>query len=168
MRFASFALTFYYSCPRSKMSGALRRLVGTGIRASSLSSFARRTTTNVLPATAYCSKWVSNVLHALLHLQRRHFGQIFYKRILNLQIPAHRRHYAQTAPAAARASGKIVAVIGAVVDVQFEENLPPILNALEVKGREPRLVLEVAQHLGAWCVLGYDRSLQSPKSKPSC
>ena len=41
-----------------------------------------------------------------------------------------------------------MAVIGAVVDVQFEEGLPPILNALEVQGREPRLVLEVAQHLG--------------------
>lgn len=41
-----------------------------------------------------------------------------------------------------------MAVIGAVVDVQFDENLPPILNALEVEGRTPRLVLEVAQHLG--------------------
>jgi F0F1-type ATP synthase beta subunit len=41
-----------------------------------------------------------------------------------------------------------VAVIGAVVDVQFEDNLPPILNALEVQNRKPRLVLEVAQHLG--------------------
>jgi len=41
-----------------------------------------------------------------------------------------------------------VAVIGAVVDVQFDEGLPPILNALEVQGRETRLVLEVAQHLG--------------------
>ena len=41
-------------------------------------------------------------------------------------------------------------VIGAVVDVQFDGALPPILNALEVtvaKGA-PRLVLEVAQHLG--------------------
>ncbi|XP_044754826.1 ATP synthase subunit beta, mitochondrial-like [Coccinella septempunctata] len=45
-------------------------------------------------------------------------------------------------------SGKIVAVIGAVVDVQFSEILPPILNALEVHDRKPRLVLEVAQHLG--------------------
>lgn len=45
-------------------------------------------------------------------------------------------------------SGKVVAVIGAVVDVQFEDNLPPILNALEVQNRKPRLVLEVAQHLG--------------------
>jgi F-type H+-transporting ATPase subunit beta len=41
-----------------------------------------------------------------------------------------------------------VAVIGAVVDVQFEDQLPPILNALEVHNRTPRLVLEVAQHLG--------------------
>ena len=48
------------------------------------------------------------------------------------------------APAAAIANGKIVAVIGAVVDDQ----LPPILNALEVSNRSPRLILEVAQHLG--------------------
>lgn len=41
-----------------------------------------------------------------------------------------------------------MAVIGAVVDVQFDDNLPSILNALEVEGRKPRLVLEVAQHLG--------------------
>ncbi|OQV21988.1 ATP synthase subunit beta, mitochondrial [Hypsibius exemplaris] len=46
------------------------------------------------------------------------------------------------------ADGRIVAVIGAVVDVQFDGDLPPILNALEVKNRSPRLVLEVAQHLG--------------------
>merc|ERR1711885_84322 len=39
-------------------------------------------------------------------------------------------------------------VIGPVVDVQFEDGRPPILNALEVEGRESRLVLEVAQHLG--------------------
>jgi len=45
-------------------------------------------------------------------------------------------------------SGKVVAVIGPVVDVQFDEGRPPILNALEVEGRENRLVLEVAQHLG--------------------
>lgn len=44
--------------------------------------------------------------------------------------------------------GRIVAVIGAVVDVQFDEDLPPILNALEVAQRKPRLILEVAQHLG--------------------
>ena len=39
-------------------------------------------------------------------------------------------------------------MIGAVVDVQFDTALPPILNALEVEGFEHRLVLEVAQHLG--------------------
>ena len=41
-----------------------------------------------------------------------------------------------------------MAVIGAVVDVQFDEGLPPILNALEVQGRKTKLILEVAQHLG--------------------
>jgi ATP synthase F1 beta subunit len=46
------------------------------------------------------------------------------------------------------AHGKISQVIGAVVDVQFEGQLPPILNALEVQGVSNRLVLEVAQHLG--------------------
>ena len=46
------------------------------------------------------------------------------------------------------AKGRVVAVIGAVVDVQFDEGLPPILNALEVENRSPRLVLEVSQHLG--------------------
>merc|ERR1712157_477233 len=44
--------------------------------------------------------------------------------------------------------GKVSQVIGAVVDVQFDGALPPILNALEVQGFEQRLVLEVAQHLG--------------------
>jgi len=46
------------------------------------------------------------------------------------------------------ATGKVAQVIGAVVDVQFEGALPPILNALEVKDFEIRLVLEVAQHMG--------------------
>lgn len=58
------------------------------------------------------------------------------------------RTYAAPAAQAALANGRIVAVIGAVVDVQFDEGLPPILNALEVAGRDSRLVLEVAQHLG--------------------
>merc|ERR1712018_507989 len=55
---------------------------------------------------------------------------------------------AEAAPAAGAAKGKVVAVIGAVVDVQFDDELPPILNALEVADRSPRLVLEIAQHLG--------------------
>lgn len=61
--------------------------------------------------------------------------------------PVNRRHAAAQASAGTGA-GHIVAVIGAVVDVQFDGNLPSILNALEVEGRKPRLVLEVAQHLG--------------------
>jgi len=52
------------------------------------------------------------------------------------------------APAAAAASGKVTQIIGAVVDVQFKGELPPMLTALEVQGTEHRLVLEVAQHLG--------------------
>mmetsp|Transcript_2798 Transcript_2798/g.3129 ORF Transcript_2798/g.3129 Transcript_2798/m.3129 type:complete len:504 (+) Transcript_2798:47-1558(+) len=50
---------------------------------------------------------------------------------------------------AAPVAGKVRAVIGAVVDVQFEEgNLPAILNALTLKNGDQDLVLEVAQHLG--------------------
>src|SRR3569832_1747006 len=45
-------------------------------------------------------------------------------------------------------TGKITQVIGAVVDVQFEGNLPAILNALETNNGGNRLVLEVAQQLG--------------------
>ena len=44
--------------------------------------------------------------------------------------------------------GKVTQVIGAVVDVQFEDNLPEILNALETENNGNRLILEVAQHLG--------------------
>ena len=52
------------------------------------------------------------------------------------------------------ATGRVVQIIGAVVDVEFDGHLPPILSALETvnvdqKTGEPfRLVLEVAQHLG--------------------
>src|SRR5690606_28138531 len=44
--------------------------------------------------------------------------------------------------------GRIRQVMGAVVDVQFEGELPAILNALETNNHGNRLVLEVAQHLG--------------------
>ncbi|RZV47033.1 MAG: F0F1 ATP synthase subunit beta, partial [Sphingomonadaceae bacterium] len=44
--------------------------------------------------------------------------------------------------------GRIAQVIGAVVDVEFEGELPPILGALETDNNGKRLVLEVAQHLG--------------------
>ncbi|WP_412504657.1 F0F1 ATP synthase subunit beta [Roseovarius sp. SYSU LYC5161] len=48
----------------------------------------------------------------------------------------------------ANAKGTITQVIGAVVDVQFDDHLPKILNALECDNNGKRLVLEVAQHLG--------------------
>ncbi|GAB1717295.1 MAG: ATP synthase F1 subcomplex beta subunit [Nitrobacter sp.] len=48
----------------------------------------------------------------------------------------------------ANQTGRITQVIGAVVDVQFEGHLPAILNAIETKNGDNRLVLEVAQHLG--------------------
>ncbi len=48
----------------------------------------------------------------------------------------------------ANAKGKVTQVIGAVVDVQFDDHLPEILNALECDNNGNRLVLEVAQHLG--------------------
>merc|ERR1740138_1762497 len=55
--------------------------------------------------------------------------------------------YAAAAAMSSKA-GKVTQVIGAVVDVQFSDHLPAILNSLEVEGHEVRLVLEVAQHLG--------------------
>jgi F-type H+-transporting ATPase subunit beta len=45
-------------------------------------------------------------------------------------------------------TGKVAQVIGAVVDVAFDGELPPILSALETDNHGNRLVLEVAQHLG--------------------
>ena len=48
----------------------------------------------------------------------------------------------------AQAVGKITQVIGAVVDVQFEDHLPEILNALTTENQGKNLILEVAQHLG--------------------
>ncbi len=44
--------------------------------------------------------------------------------------------------------GSITQVMGAVVDVQFEGDLPEIMNALETENQGNRLVLEVAQHMG--------------------
>ena len=44
--------------------------------------------------------------------------------------------------------GKVIQVMGAVVDVKFEDSLPAILEALEIETDGRRLVLEVAQHLG--------------------
>src|SRR4051812_44897259 len=49
---------------------------------------------------------------------------------------------------AATQVGRVTQVMGAVVDVQFEGHLPAILNSLETRNGNIRLVLEVAQHLG--------------------
>ena len=46
------------------------------------------------------------------------------------------------------AKGHVRQVMGAVVDVQFTDQLPEILNALQTDNHGNRLVLEVAQHLG--------------------
>ncbi|MBI1386050.1 MAG: F0F1 ATP synthase subunit beta, partial [Rhizobiales bacterium] len=48
----------------------------------------------------------------------------------------------------AKAIGRIRQVTGAVVDVQFDDHLPAIQNALVTQNGDRRLVLEVAQHLG--------------------
>ena len=48
----------------------------------------------------------------------------------------------------ANAIGRVTQVIGAVVDVQFDDHLPEILNSLTTDNNGKTLVLEVAQHLG--------------------
>ena len=48
----------------------------------------------------------------------------------------------------AKQNGKISQVIGAVVDVEFDSDLPLILDALQVDNSGQKLILEVAQHLG--------------------
>src|ERR1700712_3539386 len=66
--------------------------------------------------------------------------------------PRARKAAAATGTPAAKPTsnitGRVSQVIGAVVDVAFEGELPPILTALETDNGGNRLVLEVAQHLG--------------------
>ena len=64
------------------------------------------------------------------------------------KAPAKRRVTKKVANTNIAATGKISQVIGAVVDVEFDGNLPEIQNALETDNGGTRLVLEVAQHLG--------------------
>ena len=49
-------------------------------------------------------------------------------------------------------TGKIVQVMGPVVDIEFEGELPDIKDALEVTVDGKRLVMEVSQHIGSGCV----------------
>lgn len=44
--------------------------------------------------------------------------------------------------------GKIIQIIGAVLDVRFDNNMPALYNAIEIQLNGKRLVAEVAQHLG--------------------
>jgi len=79
-------------------------------------------------------------------------GLVRSAKLLNNAAPvvsqARIQEYAAAAQAKKINNGQVLAVIGAVVDVKFDDGLPEILNALDVEGREPRLILEVAQHLG--------------------
>ena len=52
-------------------------------------------------------------------------------------------------PAQSTSEGRIVQIIGPVVDVEFSENVPPIYSALELSHEGERKVFEVAQHLGS-------------------
>ncbi len=61
--------------------------------------------------------------------------------------PAAKKAAAKT-KTAAKATGRVSQIMGAVVDVVFDGELPNILNALETDNQGQRLVLEVAQHLG--------------------
>lgn len=54
----------------------------------------------------------------------------------------------ETRPASNGTKGTVTQIIGPVVDVRFDEGLPPIKNALHVKHKNGTLTLEVAQHLG--------------------
>lgn len=45
--------------------------------------------------------------------------------------------------------GKVVQIIGPVLDIRFsEDNLPRLLNAIEVQGKDNKVIAEVAQHIG--------------------
>jgi ATP synthase F1 beta subunit len=63
-------------------------------------------------------------------------------------VKAPAASFSAAAAAGSASTGRITQVIGAVVDVQFDGELPKILNSLEVQDHPVRLVLEVAQHLG--------------------
>lgn len=65
------------------------------------------------------------------------------------KVPKVERNAEEKARDALPVTGKISQVLGAVVDVVFEDgSLPKILNCLEVQDHHLRVVLEVAQHLG--------------------
>ena len=48
---------------------------------------------------------------------------------------------------AGKNKGRIVQIIGAVIDVRFEDELPALYNAVEIELDGEKIVLEVMQHL---------------------
>jgi F-type H+-transporting ATPase subunit beta len=98
------------------------------------SGLAKSSTAKLLPCMSVAARSQSTVSTSSLHTSVAQPAEAAAKTAPKTALTGHKGH--------------VVAVIGAVVDVQFDDGLPPILNALEVQGREPRLILEVAQHLG--------------------
>lgn len=98
-----------------------------------------------------CSWLVFRVLSRPCPLPVLFFPFFSFFPVENFLLTSHPFTAARTYATESTASiGTVKTVIGAVVDVQFEtDNLPPILNALEVQNFSGgRLVLEVASHLG--------------------
>merc|ERR1711962_1893354 len=95
-----------------------------------------------------CWKMLGAAGRAVSGLVKSAAPAIIPKANLPAVASAQNRQYAAAPAAASLPKGQVVSVIGAVVDVQFDEGLPEILNALIVENREPQLILEVAQHLG--------------------
>ena len=62
--------------------------------------------------------------------------------------PVSKKTVSKAKASSIKATGKVVQVMGAVVDVSFEGELPEILNALDLQNNGQQLILEVAQHLG--------------------
>ena len=73
---------------------------------------------------------------------------IEYNRIVNGNYKRTNWNYIRSRKFIIMRKGKITQIIGAVVDVKFDGELPEILTALECNNGGNELVLEVAQHLG--------------------
>ena len=102
----------------------------------------------LLASKEWTSEWSSsNLLLGSPLINFTAVINIMLKNLSNVGLKVAKRSISSSASMQA---GVVTQVIGAVVDVKFDGALPPILNALEVQVAEgaPRLVLEVAQHLG--------------------
>ena len=103
-----------------------------------------------LPSQA--SQDVATLLPSLLGLCPAMLGRsgisVYFQNLRNFSILIYLVESYAILTSLIFSDGAIIAVIGAVVDVQFPNELPPILNALEVQRDGGNLILEVAQHLG--------------------